>query len=391
MQLKLGEKIRELRRRNGVTQEALADKLGITAQAVSRWEMSGSYPDMEMIPPIANFFGITIDELFGYDGEREAKIDEIIAQADDLCVMGKSQTDPTLEPSIDESLSILRQGLAEFPGNERLMCRLAGALKDAGYRRYGEVWDNDEDGYLCHVSRSNEYWSEAIKLYESLADDTHSMDVAISSTVSLVNLYSCTGNEEKARLRAERLPKIDDCREAWSAYAASGREKFEAYGQSILAHLQQFVDQVVNGMNSNLNLFDTDVPMETLKKLIDVFYIICTDGKLGRYHSYVSWLYLYLSRIQWGRGHRDEAFESLDLALEHINAFDDAFAEQDAHFTAPLIDGVKCGLPGERPEIPSRRWLPDDWPAWSLLDSDEVKREMSADPRWDAWVRKTQE
>lgn len=65
MQLKLGEKIRELRRREGRTQEALANALGVTSQAVSRWEAGGSYPDMEIVPALANYFGVTIDELFG--------------------------------------------------------------------------------------------------------------------------------------------------------------------------------------------------------------------------------------------------------------------------------------------------------------------------------------
>ena len=80
MQLNLGMKIRELRRRDGRTQEALADALGVTSQAVSRWEAGGSYPDMQMIPAIANYFGITIDELFGYQNNRDAKIDKIIDQ-----------------------------------------------------------------------------------------------------------------------------------------------------------------------------------------------------------------------------------------------------------------------------------------------------------------------
>ena len=67
MKLTLGEKIKELRKRDGRKQEDLANALGITNQAVSRWEKDGSYPDMEMIPAIANYFGISIDELFGYE------------------------------------------------------------------------------------------------------------------------------------------------------------------------------------------------------------------------------------------------------------------------------------------------------------------------------------
>ena len=66
MQLNLGTKIRELRRRDGRTQENLAEALGISAQAISRWESGTTYPDMEMIPAIANYFHISIDELFGY-------------------------------------------------------------------------------------------------------------------------------------------------------------------------------------------------------------------------------------------------------------------------------------------------------------------------------------
>ena len=50
MQLNLGTKIRELRRRDGRTQETLAEALGVTPQAVSRWESGGSYPDMEIMP-----------------------------------------------------------------------------------------------------------------------------------------------------------------------------------------------------------------------------------------------------------------------------------------------------------------------------------------------------
>ncbi len=62
----IGEKIRYLRKQKNVTQEELAAVLHISFQAVSKWENGMSQPDIVMIPIIANYFGVTIDELFGY-------------------------------------------------------------------------------------------------------------------------------------------------------------------------------------------------------------------------------------------------------------------------------------------------------------------------------------
>ena len=69
----MGEKILNMRKARGWSQEELAERIGVTRQAVSRWEAGGSYPDMNLIPSIANYFGVTIDELFGYHNERESK------------------------------------------------------------------------------------------------------------------------------------------------------------------------------------------------------------------------------------------------------------------------------------------------------------------------------
>ena len=84
MQLTLGQKIRELRKRDGRTQEALAEALGVTSQAISRWEANGGYPDMELIPAIANYFNISIDELFGYSKDRQDKLKSIFTTPDIL-------------------------------------------------------------------------------------------------------------------------------------------------------------------------------------------------------------------------------------------------------------------------------------------------------------------
>lgn len=59
-----------MRLKNGQTQETLANAFGITSQAISHWESGESYPGVDIIPIIANYFGITIDELFGYNNNR---------------------------------------------------------------------------------------------------------------------------------------------------------------------------------------------------------------------------------------------------------------------------------------------------------------------------------
>ena len=61
---RLGENIALHRRTAGLTQELLADRLGVTAQAVSKWERQVSCPDIALLPAMADLFGVSIDELF---------------------------------------------------------------------------------------------------------------------------------------------------------------------------------------------------------------------------------------------------------------------------------------------------------------------------------------
>lgn len=69
MELNFGENIRRLRRARDLTQEELANALGVTAQSVSKWECAYGYPDITQLPAIANFFGVSIDELLSNDKE----------------------------------------------------------------------------------------------------------------------------------------------------------------------------------------------------------------------------------------------------------------------------------------------------------------------------------
>lgn len=78
MEQTLGKRIASHRKRLGLTQDALAEQLGITAQAVSRWENDLSCPDITMLPRLAEIFGITTDELLGHHSSEKVHDGEIV-------------------------------------------------------------------------------------------------------------------------------------------------------------------------------------------------------------------------------------------------------------------------------------------------------------------------
>lgn len=66
--MNLGKNISELRKKNNLTQEELANMLGVSPQAVSKWENDAACPDIALLPKIAEIFGVTIDELMNEQG-----------------------------------------------------------------------------------------------------------------------------------------------------------------------------------------------------------------------------------------------------------------------------------------------------------------------------------
>ena len=73
MKTKFAENFKLLRKEKGITQEKLAERLNVSAQSVSRWELGICYPDLELIPAIANYFGVSTDILLLNDVDSKAK------------------------------------------------------------------------------------------------------------------------------------------------------------------------------------------------------------------------------------------------------------------------------------------------------------------------------
>lgn len=102
MKLNIGENLRRLRRAADMTQEQLADKLGVAYQSVSRWENGTTYPDMEFLPVLAGIFGVTVDELIGMEeSKKKEQISERYSKYAELCY---SDT-----PDPEEVVSLIRE------------------------------------------------------------------------------------------------------------------------------------------------------------------------------------------------------------------------------------------------------------------------------------------
>lgn len=87
MKLTIGENIRSFRRKNDMTQEQLAQRLGVTYQSVSRWENGTTYPDLELLPAISELLSVTVDELIGMPQfEKEKAADEAFDELSRECM-----------------------------------------------------------------------------------------------------------------------------------------------------------------------------------------------------------------------------------------------------------------------------------------------------------------
>ena len=79
--MKFGEKLQKLRKQNGLSQEQLAEKLNVSRQAISKWEM-GTIPDMENVVKIGRYFDCSLDYLMNNEMDSESEKDEQIQKTD---------------------------------------------------------------------------------------------------------------------------------------------------------------------------------------------------------------------------------------------------------------------------------------------------------------------
>ena len=346
MQLNLGIKIKELRRRDGRTQEHLAETLGITAQAISRWESGTTYPDMEMIPAIANYFHVSIDELFGYHDEREEKIKSILENATEMIAkQGNVVYRGYLSEDFLGCINMLRTASEEFPNEPRILLKLARALWMWGWSQYEHKGKaNEASGIIeedTDYNAKNIYWQETIRVYEKILKSNPSAEDREATIYQLTVLYCRMGQYEKAKALANDQNSITICKELMLPMATVGAEKVRYQGERLTSLLENLYFAISESIALRPYLQDSGYANQLLLSFTHLFETVFVDGKFGKWHGDMGSLYLLLASYEMKHdGCLKNALLYFDRAFEHCKEYRRVCNEEEYSYSAPLVSGL---------------------------------------------------
>lgn len=346
MQLNLGTKIRELRRRDGRTQDNLAEALGVTAQAVSRWESGSSYPDMEMIPSIANYFHISIDELFGYQDKREETIQNILQMSDKMLSQCAQMYPGSLSEDFYENIRTLRTAAEEFPNEPRILLQLAQALHMWGWSKCGTRMHKDDTSDILEFdveyNAQNIYWQEAVHVFEKLLKTNPSPEKRETAINHLTQLYCRMGEYDKAKALADNQNSIIVCKEMLLPMATIGEEQAMYQSERVMALLSNLQLAISESVAFRPAVSSSDYGKQNILSVINLYETIFSDGRMGRWHGEVGRLYLHLINYELnGNGNPEKILYYFDKAFDHYTESIRVYNAESYSYSAPLLSGLK--------------------------------------------------
>ena len=240
MEIQLSKALKLLRHKNEKTQEELAEFLGITAQAVSKWERGEGYPDITLLPKIAGFFHVSVDALLGVDEiARHNKIDEITAE------YNRIRHHIPLDPSykLDEGIELIRNALKEIPGNFFFEQLLASDLSWKG--------KNTSDR-----TEKSKLFEEAITLCEDILARSTEDRWRDSAKQILLVMYADLGMNEKALELAYQMPGPRCTCEYMLTYIQNGEELQKRLKLNAVQYYQIFRESILKLADDGLGIED---------------------------------------------------------------------------------------------------------------------------------------
>lgn len=200
MELQIGTNLRRLRRERELTQEEVAVHLGVSFQAVSKWERGEGLPDITILPALARYFEVSLDDLFGMNhGPMAEKFEQINRTWEENNRAG-------LHP---ENVSLMESALREYPNNALLLVQLSTSL---------EKLEGTEAEIQENLRRS-------IAVQEQILAYGKDPEVVNATRYNICFAYWKTGQKQKAIDQAQKLPNLYKTRENALVYFQEGQDR----------------------------------------------------------------------------------------------------------------------------------------------------------------------
>ena len=283
MELKICENLKNLRKELGNTQEDLANHLSISVQAVSKWERGDGFPDITLLPYIASYYNVTVDDILGCNSLRKQEdIEAFKKQAQILINKGKRK----------ERLALCREMQKKYPNDEDVLHNLMH-----------DLWAVD------HTKNSEEIIFIANKLLKS-----DSIEIRYGAIQMLAFTYSKLGNDEKAVEYAKMVP----CNRDLLSSVLKGKELVEHcrwYFWNVCDTMLKLSHSMIQCPESGYTAEERHSIRETI---YNFFHLIYSDSDFGFWENRLGSLCLEMAKNSAEMGNIDQAFDELNKMCKHM-------------------------------------------------------------------------
>lgn len=310
----IGENIKRLRRERKITQDTLASHLGLSCQAVSKWERGDSLPDISTIVPMANFFRVSTDEILGLNVERrEADIAQYLADYEEM----------DARDDIDGKYALVKKAYLQYPDDYRIL-KL--------YTEYLCADPTVEDGFLSHKLELQRICTNILEGCPDQAIRYHAMDI-------LAQLHYLDNEDDAAIAMLSNFPSVFRTKNQMiSMLFEEGSEIGLDYSRRALAEaLEALLIQIrrVALEDTSFNRIDQ---LGYLRRAVAVMEQLIPDNDFGFFHYHMSDLRFWMANRYVMTENPDAAMEQLALAFSHAKAYDDL---PDFYtYSSPLLAGL---------------------------------------------------